>query len=250
MNRRKVQVIAFILLVLPMMPLTALGQGEHSLEWGVDVGEEFTYVLQRKVGDQVGFDYIAAIVPFIQFLDEGQKMFANITLLEDIPSEINSPFDEPRSYCNLIRENDSVVIVAGSNGFAVPVSDWSFIANLRNITTEFGYTIIDTEDEWGYYASGLYPGSSDVNVYQELRYEKENGTLRYYRWAFTQYSSTLLEIILVQWYPGVPTVLPPGINLSVILLAAIGICLAAVCCFLTYRGFKQRRTTVMEKLGK
>ena len=252
MKRPIAQLFLLGLIILPLVTPAVLSQGTHSLKWGVDPGEEFTYVLQRKIGDQVGFNYIGSIVPYILYLDEGQKMTVRITQLDPIPSEINSTMDEPKAYCDLIRENDSEVVISnftGMDSFVIPISDWTFMKNLRNITEENGYTLIDTDTEWGYSASGLYPGSNDVHVYREIRYDKQNGTMIYHRWSFTQYSTPILEIILAKWEPGMPTILPLGTDLSLILLAGIAICLAIVCAFLTYRGFN-KRTSIMKELGK
>jgi hypothetical protein len=234
MKRQGAQLIILILVTMSMLPTAVLSQETHSLEWGVEIGEEYTYALQRKYGDQEFLDYIAYAVPFIRYLDEGQKMTANFTSLDEIPIEINSSANEPKSYCDLIRQNDSVTVLTASNGFAVPIGDWQFIANLRNITEDNGYTIIDTTNEWGYYASGYYPGLNEVIVYQELRYEKTNGTLTYYQWSITQYSMNLLDIVLARWEPGMPTILPMGLDLSFYLIAGIAVCVALVCGFLTY----------------
>ena len=249
MKRQGAQLIILLLITMSMVPAAVRSQEGHSLTWGVEVGEEYTYALQRKLVDPRDLDYIGYLVPIVRYLDEGQKVIARFTSLDAIPVEINSSEYEPRSYCDLIRENDSATVITGSNGFAVPIDDWQLIANLRNITEDNGYTIINTTNEWGYYASGYYPGLNEVIVYQELRYEKTNGTLTYYHWSFTQYSMKILEIVLARWVAGMPTILPEGLDLSLYLIAGIAICLALVCGILTYRGFK-RKTSLMKELGK
>ena len=249
MKRQGAQLIILLLITMSMVPAAVRSQEGHSLTWGVEVGEEYTYALQRKLVDPRDLEYIAYVVPVVRYLDEGQKIIANFTSLDEIPAEINSSEYEPKSYCNLIRENDSVTVITGSNGFAVPINDWDLIANLRNITETNGYTIIDTANEWGYYQSGLYPVGNEVVVYLELRYEKANGTLTYYHWSLTQYSMKILEIVLARWVPGMPTILVEGPDLSLYLIAGIAVCVALVCGFLTYRGFKNR-TSLMKELGK
>ncbi len=246
MDRRKIQILMLVFLFSPMLPLKV---SAHSLEWGIEVGEEFIYALQRKTGDQVAFEYISTVVPFIMHLDEGQKVSARFTQLDAIPTEINATSREPLAYCDLTRLNDSEVIVVGSNGFAAPNGNWSLIQELRNITVENGFAITDTDELWGYYASGVYPGSSDVSVYQEVVYEKVNGTLTFYRWSFSRYGETLLDIVLGQWHPGDLTILPEPADLSGFLIMGIGICLAVVCGFLTFKGCR-KRGTIMEELGK
>ncbi|MGY5853573.1 MAG: hypothetical protein RTU92_08425 [Candidatus Thorarchaeota archaeon] len=243
------KLVALMLIMTTILPTLVQAQGTHSLEWGVEHGDEYTYVMQRKTIDESGEAYISTFIPFIALVEAGEKVVIDFTLLQVIPSEIVNPLDEPRSYSNLTREGGSVPIVWGLTGFAVPIGDWSFLTQLRNFTDQPGVTVIDDSVNWGYIATGVLPGQNDIDVYNEIKYEKENGTLTYMRWRFTTAGSPLIDVIFVQWHPGVPTVIGPDLELGTILLAGIGVCIALVCSFLTFKGYRSRRS-LMEELGK
>ncbi|MGY5874396.1 MAG: hypothetical protein RTU30_01510 [Candidatus Thorarchaeota archaeon] len=249
LGRRLTKLVALMLIMTTILPTVVQAQGAHSLEWGVEDGEEYTYVLQRKTLDESGEVYISPFMPFISIVEEGEKVVIDFTLLQVIPSEIVDQQDEPRSYSNLTRVDGTESIVWGLTGFAVPIGDWSFLTQLRNLTNQAGVTVIDDSTHWGYIATGVLPEQNEVDVYNEVKYEKVNGTLAYMRWRFTTTTSTLIDIIFVQWHPGVPTILGPDLDLGTILLAGIGVCIALVCSFLTFKGYRSRRD-LMEELGK
>ena len=55
-----------ILLICSSVPLVTEAQSNHSLEWGVEVGEEFTYVMQRVYfADSSYTQVVATDLPFV-----------------------------------------------------------------------------------------------------------------------------------------------------------------------------------------
>ncbi len=238
-----------ILLMLLMLPVQqACSQTPHSLHWGVSAGQEQRYVLQRKFADREVIPYLASFIPVVSVIDEGQTFTVRFTSFDNIPPSFNAINGTPRAYCNVIRENDTQTVLRNVTGFAVPCGDWEYLEHALNLTDQPGITLINESDTWGYIASGAHPASPEISIYNEVRFDKSNGTLVFLRWRFTGAGTTLTDIVIARWYPGIPTVLPMGIDLAPIILGVIGISLAAVCGVLAYRGF--RRPSLMERLGR
>ncbi|MHA2021537.1 MAG: hypothetical protein ACW96N_07475 [Candidatus Thorarchaeota archaeon] len=79
-----------------------------------------------------------------------------------------------------------------------------------------------------------------VNFHIELRYEKENGTLNYIRLRYSALDQDLIDVVFVQWHAGMPTILPPEVQLSSILVIAIVAIVGVLCGFAGYRWFKSK----------
>ncbi len=242
-------VTGFLLLVVTLAAVAPVSaQQNHTLEWGVEVGEEFTYVLQRKLVDAAWEQDMNNRIPFLSYLDEGQKIFASVEELDEIPTEVN-PGDLPSSRWTLTRENDSNIISSGLSGLAFPVGDWDFLGEAFNVTGIAGMTLIDTNEEWGTILSGLLEGNSDIEIYHEQRYEKENGTQVYLRWTISYAGNRVVDVVFVQWHPGMPTVLPAELEITTILLAGLGVAIAIIVGVLAYKKVKSRKS-LMQKLGE
>ena len=238
--------LLFVVTLAAIAPTSA--QQTNTLEWGVEVGEEFTYVLQRKLVEAAWEQDMNNLIPFLSHLDEGQRIFASVETLDEIPTEVG-PSDLPKSRWTLVRENDSVIISTGISGFAFPIGDWDVIGEAFNVTGIAGMTLIDTNEEWGTILSGPLEGSSDIEIYHEQRYEKENGTQVYLCWTIRQAGYAVVDIVFVQWHPGMPTILAGELELATILLAGIGAVFAIIVGVVVYKKVKGRKS-LMQKLGE
>ncbi len=242
-------VTGFLLFVVTLAAVAPISvQQTNTLEWGVEVGEEFTYVLQRKLVAAEWEQNMNNLIPFLSYLDEGQKIFASVDELGAIPTEVD-PSDLPTSRWTLVRENDSNTISTGISGFALPIGDWDVLGEAFNVTGIAGMTLIDTNEEWGTILSGPLEGGSDFQVYHEQRYEKENGTQVYLRWTISYAGNRVVDVVFVQWHPGMPTILAAELEITTILLVGLGIAIAIIVGVLAYKKIKSRKT-LMQKLGE
>lgn len=240
------------MLIISAMPVSVIGQSNNSLEWGVNVGEEFTYVLQKAYFADPS--YLAAVegdLPFISGLIVGEKATMRVTEIEAIPSLINESVQMPLAYCDLERANDSVSIATGRTEFAVPTGDWNFLTEIGNITGLEGVTLIDTADEWGTVGTGSFQAGdgSVISIHIEMRYEKQNGTLNYLRHRYTTLGTDLIDIVLVNWHAGMPTVIGTEMQLTTILIIAIGGALGLIIAFIVVQSYRNRKP-VVRKLGE
>jgi hypothetical protein len=226
-------------------------QSNHSLEWGVEVGEQFTYALQRAYfSDPVQRSAMEVSFPWLQYINAGQKAILSVTQLDPIPETIESQYDLPVSRCSLFRENDSVQIGSSLASMLVPIGDWEFLAEITNITG-LGLDLIDTTTQWGTVGRASYqaPGGNLVNAYIEIRYEKTNGTLSYLRYHYTSLGSDLIDVIFVHWYPGMPTLVGGDIQIVTILIIAVGGVIGIIVAFASYRYFKGKKS-IAQRLGE
>ncbi|MHA1769429.1 MAG: hypothetical protein ACTSV3_06205 [Candidatus Thorarchaeota archaeon] len=250
--RAKLGTILLVSLIVVNFTLPALAQSNHSLEWGVEVGEGFTYVLQRAYfASDTQRDVVEIELPYLTNLDVGQKATLVVDRLDTIPETIDSRFDMPVSSCNLTRQNDSVVIGTELERFLIPVGDWTFLAEVGNITGTPGLTLIDTADEWGTVGTGSYVDSigNVIDVYIEMRYEKENGTLSYMRYHYSTGGADLFDIIFVHWYPGMPTILEGEIDVATVLVIALVSVVGVIMTVLTYNWYRGKKPLV-QQLGE
>ena len=120
----KVLSLAFVLIIVfASSPLSVEAQ-THSLEWGVDVGEEFTYVLQRAYfADPAYTAFIFETAPFVLSMVEGEKYILTVTDLDAIPTLINESSVVPESLCNLNPVNNSLSNIDALEDFIYPVGD-------------------------------------------------------------------------------------------------------------------------------
>ncbi len=59
--------LLFVVTLAAIAPTSA--QQTHTLDWGVEVGEEFTYVLQRKLVEAAWEQDMNNLIPFLSHLD-------------------------------------------------------------------------------------------------------------------------------------------------------------------------------------
>jgi hypothetical protein len=235
--------------LLVCLPIPALmGVSNNSIQWGVQVNEQFTYDLQRKFGDRSWIDQYNTSLPFIIAMQEGQKVVVTVTALQIIPSTINVTLEMPNSFCTLTRENDSAQLASNSTLFVVPVGDWDFLTQMSGFAST-DWTIINTESEWGAFRSVDVQDSQTITYYQELRYEKQNGTLNYLRVRISSLGNDLMDIVFVHWHSGMPTVLAPELEVSAIAIALLGIGVASVVSVFVYRIYAGRKS-IARRLGE
>ena len=251
MKSRLLPSILLLAMIITPMIVPVLARF-HTLEWGVDPGEEFTYVLQREhYSDPYHSLFAESLFPFLAEMQPGQKALLEVNNLDTIQPLINESSQLPRSYCNLTRSNDSALIMTDLTSFVVPIGDWDLIDEVENITGTEGLTLIDTEDEWGTIGEGYFSGTegSEVIAYIEMRYEKENGTLTYLRHKYTAVGIDLIDIIFVQWHPGMPTIVGGGIPTATLLIIAISGVTGVVIAFIVYRVIRGKKTAI-QRLGE
>jgi len=251
MKSRLLTSVVFLLMIASPIFIPVLAQSNHSLEWGVDPGEEFTYVLQRAYyADINNKAFIVSQLPFLAELEPGQKILLEVDHLDSIYTMINESSQLPRSYCNLRRSNDSALILANLTSFTIPIGDWDFLDEVENITGTEGISLVDTEDEWGTIGVGVIPGTQgDINVRVEMRYEKENGTLSYLRHKYTTLGNDLIDVIFVHWYPGMPTIIGGGLQTTTIMIITVSGVMGLIIAFIVYRGIKGKKS-VAQRLGE
>jgi len=224
----------------------------NTLEWGVSVDEEFTYVLQRAYfADPTYTIVVQGDLPFISELPIGEKTIMRVTDLEAIPSLINESSQMPLGQCDLVRVNDTVTIGTNQTGFLVPIGDWNFLTEIGNITGLQGVTLIDTADEWGTVGTGSFQAGdgSVISLYVEVRYEKQNGTLNYLRHRYTTLGTDLIDIVLVNWHEGMPTVISAELELTTILIIVIGGVIGVIIAFVVVQAYKNKKP-IVRKLGE
>lgn len=235
-----------LLLCLPVSFVNA--SPNNSLQWGVQINEQFTYALQRKLGDPVLISQFNKSLSFIMGMDEGQKAIVTVTGLQTIPSTINTTDEMPNSFCTLVRENDSAQLVTNFTLFVVPIGDWNFLTQMSGFGVS-GWTTINTDTEWGASLSVDIQDNQTVTYYQELRYEKQNGTLNYLRVRISSLGTDLLDLVFVHWHAGMPTVLASELQVSVILIAFLGVGVASVASVVVYRMYTGRKS-IARRLGE
>ncbi len=241
--------------ILSVPPVSA--QSNHSLEWGVEVDDEFTYVLQRKLLDETIGSYMTMFMPFISEVDEGQRITARISYLDPIFPMINESSQMPGSNCTLIRQNDSEVIMEDMFMVFVPIGDWNFSSELGGFAffggnntsegpsnfTDFAgdFELVDTETTWGTkidtsFVFGIFP----ITIYMEMLYEKVNGSLTNLRMRVNFAGNDMIDLVFTQWHPGMALILPPELQLLTIGLISIGVVIIILVAFF-YRRRRMRR---------
>jgi len=250
MQRRAHLTILALMLSCQLCSL-ALSAPNHSLYWAVEADEEFTYALQRYLvtDESIWKDIAFDTLPFGSSIGEGKKIVARVTGLETVPEQINVTTDVPNSFCSVMRENDSVQLWSNLTLFVVPVGDWELLTNMSGLISE-GATLIDDEHEWGASRNGAFTRNGvTVTFSYEIRWEKTNGTLSYIRHRYSASGNDLLDIVFVQWHPGMPTILPPELQLSTVLTALLAVGVVSVVSVLVYKKYTSRRP-IVRRLGE
>lgn len=240
-----------IALLLVMIAVTPTLVTAHTFEWGVEVGEEFTYALQRKVLDPAFVTIMPYWMNFVIPIEAGTKFIATIMELEEIPTTITLSDTLPFSHASLTLENDSSNLLTDTTAFAILIGDWEYQGEFLNFSLEFPErTITDSDTEWGAaeYSSLIYDGRL-YDYYYEWRYEKAQGTLVYARYRVMTLGTDLIDIIVSQWEEGDPTEIPPEIQPASVLMFAIGGAIAVIVAFIVYKWVKKPKGLAAE-LGK
>ncbi len=251
MKQKTFALLLLLMVISSSVPLVVEAQ-THSLEWGLSVDEEFTYVLQRAYfANPESAVVVQGDLPFISELTVGEMVTMKVAELDAIPTLINESSQMPLGHCNLVRANDSVSIATDQTGFIVPIGDWDFLTEIGNITGRQGITLINTADEWGTVGSGSIQASdgSIISIYVEVRYEKENGTLNYLRHRYTSLGTDLIDVVFVNWHQGMPTVIGTEIQLSTIFILVIGGVVGLIIAFIVIRWYKSKKPLV-QRLGE
>lgn len=246
-------VVAFILSLTlgTVLPLSVVAQA-NTLVWGVQVGEESTYLFQRVFfSDPSYVDVVEPDLPFIRELPVGEKAIMNVSTLDTIPALINDTSQMPLAHCDLIRANDSLSIASDLKFFVIPIGDWNFLTEIQNVTGSSEVQIIDTADEWGTIGTGSFQASdgSVISVYFEMRYDKQNGTLSYLRHKYSTLGTDLIDVVFVNWHEGMPTVVGPDVQLSTIFVIAIGGVVGIIIGIIVYQRIKEKKPLV-QRLGE
>lgn len=248
MKRIPITIVGLSLIALMLITPVA-AQTNHNLQWGVETGETFTYALQRKVVDSSQAGAFTAVLPFLSQLEEGSKVIANVTRLGTIPEEFSSIVDVPIGLCTLTRENDSTTIWTNFTLLFIPVGDWDLLSGAYNESI-IGITIVNTPEKWGVKVSTSFPSEGQtIDYYQELLYEKDNGTMSSLRIMYSTLGNVIMDVFFVHWYPGMPTVLAPEIQFTTILTVALGSTLFVIVAILIYKFMKSQKS-LAQRLGE
>ncbi len=250
-SRLPTLILVMTLLFAPML-VSVYAQSNHTLEWGVDVGEEFIYVLQREYySDSFSRVFMETQLPFLAEIEPGEKVILEIGSLDMIENLINESSQLPWSHCNLKRYNDSALIISDLANLVFPIGDWDFLTEINNVTTTPGITLVDNENEWGSISVGTLTGGdgSSVDVRLEMRYERENGTLTYLRHRYTTLGTDIIDVVFVHWYQGMPTILGGDIQLTTILIIALSGLTGLIVAFFIYRTIKGKKS-IAQRLGE
>jgi hypothetical protein len=222
---RGLRIIFISVLITMIMGSDIAATSNHSLEWGVEIGDEFVYVLQRKLVNEMIGQYMQNSTPFLSELDEGQKVTARVDRLGEFPDEINSSRYLPTANCTLIRENDSQIIMENMSMILVPIGDWEFLREISNFSRSpeelegFEVELIDTDEEWGTRFSGSFLFAIfAITMNMTTIYEKTNGTLKELRFHINVSGDDMLHIVFAKWHPGMETILPGGVQLLTLFL--------------------------------
>ena len=165
MKSGQIASMVFLSILIAPMFVPVVAQSNHTLEWGAEPTERFTYVLQRAYySDSSSESFMEGQLPFLAEIQVGEKFILEIESLETIEDQINESSQIPLSFCNLRREDDDTTFADDLSGFVLPVGDWDFLEEIEN---NAGLTFSETQDEWGNIGTGVIPGSggNDITVY-------------------------------------------------------------------------------------
>jgi len=239
------------LLLITMMALTPTAMAaNHTFSWGSDVGDEYTYALQRKTLD---LNY-AMVLPywmgFVLGISEGQEFTATVMELEPIPEEIGASENLPLAHVTLAKNNGTDTLEIDSTAFMILVGDWSFHEERLNVTVLPEISLIDTEDEWGTKEESSFTIDGAVYDYIfEWRYDKQTGALTYVSYRVSTFTGNYIDIIIAQWEEGMPTVLPAEIPIGFVLTIVLGSVVSIVVALLIFKWIRRPKSLAAE-LGK
>jgi hypothetical protein len=248
--KRPLRVRAILLFFIISFSVLPIAASASSLTWGVQVGDQFSYALQRKLLDT---SYVPLMPPWMSFvlkLNEGDVFTATVTQLDNISETISSAQDMPFSHVWLSTDNGTTNIKTDASQFVVPIGDWDLQTTLLNVSELPDVTLVNTDTEWGISEDSSFVGGTTAYTYlYEWRYGKEQGTLDSARYRLSTYSGDHIDVIMSKWSEGDPTVLPPEIQPSTILILATAGTVGVIVAFLIYRWVKTPRGLAAQ-LGK
>jgi hypothetical protein len=220
----------------------------HSLEWGVEAEEEFTYALQRKTLDSNYALLMPYWLGFLIELEAGDLFTATVMELEFIPEDINATENLPQSHVTVAQGSNTLEL--DSTAFVIPVGDWELQTERLNLTDRPDITLIDTDTEWGTSEeSSFSTGGYSFSYLFEWRYDKTNGTLTYMKYSLATVGTTLIDIVVSQWTEGDPTIIADDLQLTTVLIIAIGGVVGIIVAILVYRWVKKPKGLAAE-LGR
>ncbi|MGY5853572.1 MAG: hypothetical protein RTU92_08420 [Candidatus Thorarchaeota archaeon] len=255
-------IILVALLVAQILVVPAHAQEDQEMSWGVEVGDDVKYVLQRKILDPTFGDQVGSMMPFITEVDEGQTVISRVDYLPPIPENGNeSTF--LFANCTIIRANDSEVLMEDMGMTVIPIGRWNESFNFGspfgggppsevNETTDPGggfdmnFEQVNTTEEWGMKMSAqFWIAIFPISFLMEMIYYKANGTLRKMLFTVTMSGNPMFDVLFVQWYPGIVPIVPPPLSLIPYLMAAaIGIPIVLIVVFLIRRRRRRRSVPV------
>ena len=176
------------------------------VEWGVEVGDELTYLLQRKTIDSSLASEADNYAPFISMLEAGQKMIARVDWLGPIPPTTNQSWSIPLSNCTMIRENDSQVMMHDMNMIVIPLNVWHLNSSQFNMTSDDGSSLVNTTLQFGSVLDGqFWMGIILVGMHFEMIYSKSDGALDRMMMEVSAYWSKVVDVLITRWTPGTVT---------------------------------------------
>ena len=250
----KLRLLTLIIIILMITPAFSQVEGQHDLdlEWGVEVGDEITYVLQRKYLDEQMGQMIQQFMPFITRIDAGQKVIARVDYLPEI--EENSTYSMfSGANCSIIRENDSEILMENMSMFVIPLGIWNMNQSEPNETNETrtqtmfgGFEMYNDTNEWGMTMSGdMWVAIFHIVFNMKILYYKMNGTLNRMEMKVDISGTPSVDILFVQWKPNMATIVPMDFPIwPVIIYSSVGVVVVLIIVFLWRR--RRKRVVVQE----
>ena len=222
---------------------------DNQLEWGVQVGDEVSYVLQRKTMESSTIGLLPEWMRFVDAVEEGQRFSLVVESYEEIPLNLASTDLHPLSYSTITRNNDSVLLYANNTGFIIPAGDWDFQTERLELDANPQINLIDNDVEWGFIEEISFDYGEDyVNYYGELRLDKETGAISYAR-IRANAGTFVLDVIFAEWYDGIPTILPPDFDITGVLIIALAVTVGIIVAICVYKGYTNKKPLV-QRLGE
>jgi len=247
----KGQLFTCVIIILMIIPAYSQVEAQQDvyLEWGVKVGDEITYVLQRKYLDEQIGQMFQQFLPFITRIEAGQKVIARVDYLPEI--EENSTYGIfSGANCSIIRENDSEMLMENMSMFVVPLGIWNINQEEPNETMTqrmLGeFEMYNSTDEWGMIMSGdMWFAIFHVVFNMKILYYKTNGTLNRMEMKVDISGNPSVDILFVQWKPNMATIVPMDFPIwPVIIYSSIGVVVVLIIVFLWRR--RRKRVVVQE----
>ncbi len=168
----------FLSLALIVSFLFSTPMQDNELSWGISVGDEIPYILERKFVSESVAEYVDEFAGFLNEVEAGDTILAQCSYLEPIPSPVNLTEGVPQANFTLLRESDSYVLVENMQLLAVPVGLWNHESEGLNSSFPGDFELVNTTEQWGSIISGdFWMGVINVNMHFETIYYKSNGAL-------------------------------------------------------------------------